>query len=950
MLYHKPNQPDNGTDSEHLRNPQDVAPSRRVDIQEAKRFLEALEVDQDTFLFTSLDDNKDRRLLWRDCRLRVLKAEKEIERLKKSTGDNSKAIGELNAEIAAIRRDMPAGPQTKLGSADSLLRWMQGRQAAGYSVTVCVASMAGNRRLSGDVRYFRAVFAEMDSKQLKEWPIPPSIVVETSPGRYHVYWLLEFDKAWTAELWDGVQKRLVFDYGADNAAKDAARTLRLPGSWNLKTGRAPHFVNIVSAEGYRYSVEEITAAFPPVVMAKQDDKPKPDWRRFRPQGDDLERFRAPLSEIPADEYSDWLRVGMALHKESGGSASGLAMWDAWSARAGNYTDGECEYRWGSFKSTGACDGGAIFGMASDCGWVKPVKTERQRPKTAAKANPAPVKRGKPKASAPQEIEPDDDLECGETAEDEAVSLMDVKDLPELIARLVCMPDVEWLPQGGELCDGRGITKAELKRLVRDARKEASERARQRARDAYKQERERRRAATEELPLSRNDPNMSADLFKQEHHPRLVYLQQEFLSWDGAAYVVVDPEYLKTQVRSFLRSAVAEDEYGNQAPFCPKADDVSQVIAALADGSGLDSANVKTPSWLKPRGINPLGVISFRNGWLDTATGAFNKPDPNLLTRNALAFGFDPRAPEPGRFHGFLKEIWPTEEEREEFIPQLQRVMGLLLIPDTSFQKIFLFLGIPRSGKGTLLRLINQLVGEVNSGSTSARSLAKGEFTLDSFRGKTLVAIPDMRVHRDLADDLTEKLLNISGEDKVSINRKNKSILHETLSCRLLIASNDIPSFPDDSGALSKRYIPFRFKTTFEGKEDGDLGAKLEAELPGIANWALAGLTAIRREKRFFLGPLAKAELKIAYAQGAPLAEFAEDRIEVKAGASVVKDQLYSAYTLWCMSAGTAKPLGQALFHKKLRSMIPTINESRPRDANGTPVRTITGISLIATNF
>jgi phage/plasmid primase-like uncharacterized protein len=42
-------------------------------------------------------------------------------------------------------------------------------------------------------------------------------------------------------------------------------------------------------------------------------------------------------------------------------------------------------------------------------------------KVAAKANPAPVKREKPKTAAPQEIEPDDDLECGETAEDEAAA-------------------------------------------------------------------------------------------------------------------------------------------------------------------------------------------------------------------------------------------------------------------------------------------------------------------------------------------------------------------------------------------------------------------------------------------------------------------------------------------------------------------------------------------------
>jgi hypothetical protein len=403
------------------------AAARRIDAKEAKRLLELLDADQDVFLFTSLDDDKDRGQIAHECVRRVARAGKEAERLRKAAGDNSKAIDELNAEIAAIRRDMPDGTQTKLGCIDSLLKWMQRRQDAGYNVTVCVQAMKGNKRRKEDVTAFRAIFAEMDAKQLKDWPIQPSIVIETSPDRYHVYWIIDVETPMTAAVWDGVMRRIVTEYGSDPAAKDCARTMRLPGTWNLKTGRAPHLVHVVSAEGYRYSADEITEAFPPVEI-KSPSTNKPNWKRFKPQGDDLDRLRAPLEEIPADEYQDWIRVGMALHAESGGSSSGLSMWDAWSARAGNYATGECEYRWGTFKSGGACNGGTILGMASDYGWrpakdKKPVLNGKPAAKIAAKATPAPVKRDTPMAAvpAPQEIEPDEELECGETAEDESAA-------------------------------------------------------------------------------------------------------------------------------------------------------------------------------------------------------------------------------------------------------------------------------------------------------------------------------------------------------------------------------------------------------------------------------------------------------------------------------------------------------------------------------------------------
>lgn len=122
------------------------------------------------------------------------------------------------------------------------------------------------RRAKNAVRV-RAVWQEDDDGFKGEFPIPPSMVVQSSNGRFHRYWLVDGD--WPADK-DGradfanVMARMVASYGCDNGAKDIVRVLRVPGFGNQKRGG---IVQILDANGQRYTRAEILAAFPPVVDA-----------------------------------------------------------------------------------------------------------------------------------------------------------------------------------------------------------------------------------------------------------------------------------------------------------------------------------------------------------------------------------------------------------------------------------------------------------------------------------------------------------------------------------------------------------------------------------------------------------------------------------------------------------------------------------------------------------
>lgn len=48
-------------------------------------------------------------------------------------------------------------------------------------------------------------------------------------------------------------------------------------------------------------------------------------------------------------YTDWVKVGMALHHASGGAQDALELWRDWSERGAKYVEGDCDKRWAGFK-------------------------------------------------------------------------------------------------------------------------------------------------------------------------------------------------------------------------------------------------------------------------------------------------------------------------------------------------------------------------------------------------------------------------------------------------------------------------------------------------------------------------------------------------------------------------------------------------------------------------
>jgi hypothetical protein len=232
--------------------------------------------------------------------------------------------------------------------------------ADGAGIYVCINETDGSGRASENIVAIRAVWQEDDGGYDGQFPLTPSLVVETSPGHFHRYWLIGDD--WPADEqgradFAAVMARMVATYQSDKNAKDISRVLRVPGFWHRKS--VPFMVRIIEATGKSYSRAEIVAAFPPIP--RQQHKP----RDYNPRDGDDERIREALRYIAADDRDIWLQVGMALKDEMGDG--GRPLWDEWSRRSDKYNERDQHKTWHSLRGHGIGIG-TLFHYAQAAGW------------------------------------------------------------------------------------------------------------------------------------------------------------------------------------------------------------------------------------------------------------------------------------------------------------------------------------------------------------------------------------------------------------------------------------------------------------------------------------------------------------------------------------------------------------------------------------------------------
>lgn len=449
-----------------------------------------------------------------------------------------------------------------------------------------------------------------------------------------------------------------------------------------------------------------------------------------------------------------------------------------------------------------------------------------------------------------------------------------------------------------------------------------------------------------------DPNRPRDLarivlkerFSSQGEPALVFFKDEFHVYRNGHYKAAEFVAIHKAIYDQLETLeVMHPKFGPQPLAVPQRL-VSNVVDALKTLCHLEKDAADPPCWIKGEGQPPWEVLVLRNGLFHLPTGELHAHSPRFFTLSKIDINYDADAGTPTRWLKFLDEIWPGDPEA---IATLQEMMGYFLVPDTSQQKAFMFIGPPRSGKGTVANVSEMLLGSVNFAGIKLKALGD-QFGLQSLIPKLLAVVSDARLGaRTDRGNVVETVLTITGRDTVTVDRKNTSPWEGKLKVRFFIHTNELPRIEDMSGAFASRFVLLTTEQSFVGKEDPDLAEKLKPELPGILLWAIEGWRRLKERGKFVQPESSAAMMRHFERMSSPVRAFVEDRCVLDPEASVSKASLYEAFKYWGQAEGRSYTLDHSAFGIKLRAAFPgMISDGRP-SVEGERVYVYKGLRLRA---
>lgn len=130
----------------------------------------------------------------------------------------------------------------------------------GAGIFLIINQTDGKGQKSENIVRVRALFADLDGvpkENIARFPLVPTVIVETSPGKFHAYWVCS---GIPLERFKPLQRALAALIGSDASVCDLPRCMRLPGYLHQKDPSAPHLVQIIASDrNANYSSDEIEA-------------------------------------------------------------------------------------------------------------------------------------------------------------------------------------------------------------------------------------------------------------------------------------------------------------------------------------------------------------------------------------------------------------------------------------------------------------------------------------------------------------------------------------------------------------------------------------------------------------------------------------------------------------------------------------------------------------------
>lgn len=324
--------------------------------------------------------------------------------------------------------------------------------------------------------------------------------------------------------------------------------------------------------------------------------------------------------------------------------------------------------------------------------------------------------------------------------------------------------------------------------------------------------------------------------------------------------------------------------------------VEQVVGALVPRLMLDEPNAD--------------LMNFRNGMLDWRTGQMHPHHPDLLSTIQFPVEYEPDAMCP-RFDAFLASVMSPD-----YVKLAWEMMAYLLYSGNPLQKAFLFHGTGANGKGTLIRVIQAMLGTQNTSSQSLDRLNSSQFAPVALFGKIANLAGDIDA---TFQESTAMFKMLTGEDRITGEYKYGDSFTFNSWAVPVFSANKIPGSADVTVGYLRRWVVLEFDRTFAGEPILNLSDRLILELPGIVAKALKFLGPLFDRQHFDVaGEASKGAENFAMAVDQVRQWVDEWIVPAPEDQRVLRSTLYARYATWA-AANNSGRLKASEFYARLES-------------------------------
>ncbi len=324
------------------------------------------------------------------------------------------------------------------------------------------------------------------------------------------------------------------------------------------------------------------------------------------------------------------------------------------------------------------------------------------------------------------------------------------------------------------------------------------------------------------------------------------------------------------------------------------------------------------------------LLNCQNGTLNLETGEllpFRRED--YITKQ-IDVAYDPEATCP-EWDKFLNRIFQKKVDGKlvpdpDLIGYLQQAVGYSLTGQTSEECFFICWGTGGNGKSKFLGAISDLLGpyaaapSIETFLDAKRNSQGASEDIASLRGARLAVATEPDDGARLAAGLLKRM---SGRDEMSARFLFQNSFKFKPTHKLWLLVNEEPQLNGSDGGIKRRLRKIPFTAQLADTEiDKALDIKLRKELPGILNWAIAGVKAWKACEKGLVSPeVIQAASDSYFTDQDSVQAFITDRCVVGGEEYHCRpSDIYAAYSRYCeqmhIKAQTKQAFGRDLTKKK----------------------------------